>query len=172
MSDYPSPPSGPSGPSGPLEPVDALGRPLAAWGSRLAAIAIDEFFLYVVTELAKFAIGLQHSIAGQILSLAMAIGYYAVLNGSELGQTFGKRAMYIQVRDVATGGRIDPQRAALRYVVVGLFRIIPFFMLWTLFDGLWALWDRNRQSLHDKLAGTLVVRVTPGSRTVPRGRAG
>lgn len=172
MSDYPSPPSGPSGPPGPLEPVDALGRPLAAWGSRLGAIVIDEFFVYVVSELAKFAIGLRHSLAGQILSLAMAIGYYAVLNGSEMGQTFGKRVMYIQVRDLVTGGRIDPRRAALRYVVVGLFRIIPFFMLWTLFEGLWALWDRNRQALHDKLAGTQVIRVTVGSRSARRGPAG
>jgi uncharacterized RDD family membrane protein YckC len=45
--------------------------------------------------------------------------------------------------------------------VVGLFRIVPFFMVFTLFDGLWALWDRNRQALHDKIAGTHVVRLTP-----------
>jgi uncharacterized RDD family membrane protein YckC len=134
--------------------------PRAAWGQRLAAFVIDELFVFVITELAKFAVGLRHTFAGQILALAMAIGYYAVLNGSELGQTFGKRAMYIQVRDLATGGRIDPQRAGLRYLVVGLFRIVPFFMLFTLFDGLWALWDRDRQALHDKIAGTQVVRVT------------
>jgi uncharacterized RDD family membrane protein YckC len=151
----------PEGPPGPFEPVDELGRPLAAWGQRLAAFVIDEVFVFVITELAKFALGLRHTFAGQMLALAMAIGYYAVLNGSELGQTFGKRAMYIQVRDVATGGPIDSQRAGLRYVVVGLFRIIPFFMLFTLFDGLWALWDHNRQALHDKIAGTHVVRLTP-----------
>jgi uncharacterized RDD family membrane protein YckC len=155
----PPPPS--AGPPDAWEPVDALGRPLAAWGQRFGAFVIDELFVFVITELAKFAVGLRHTFAGQVLALAMAIGYYAVLNGSEMGQTFGKRAMYIQARDLATGGRIDPQRAALRYVVVGLFRIIPFFMLFTIFDGLWALWDRNRQALHDKIAGTLVVRVTP-----------
>jgi uncharacterized RDD family membrane protein YckC len=157
MSVYGPPPDGPPGPA---EPVDELGEPLAAWGQRLVAFVIDELFIFVITELAKFAVGLRHTFAGQILALAMAIGYYAVLNGSELGQTFGKRAMYIQVRDVASGGRIDPQRAGLRYLVVGLFRIVPFFMLFTLFDGLWALWDRDRQALHDKIAGTEVVRVT------------
>jgi uncharacterized RDD family membrane protein YckC len=155
---YPPPPTGP--PEA-WEPVDGLGRPLAAWGQRLAAFVIDELFILVITELAKFAVGLRHTVAGQVLALAMAIGYYAALNGSEMGQTFGKRVMYIQVRELATGGPIDAQRAALRYVVVGLFRIIPFFMLFTLFDGLWALWDRNRQALHDKIAATLVVRVTP-----------
>jgi uncharacterized RDD family membrane protein YckC len=158
MSDYPPPPAGPPEAEG---PVDALGRPLAAWGSRAGAFVIDEVFIFVISELAKFALGLRHTLGGQILALAMAIAYYAVLNGSEMGQTFGKRAMYIQVRDTETGGSIDPGRAGLRYVVVGLFRIIPFFMIFTLFDGLWALWDRNRQALHDKIGGTLVVRVTP-----------
>jgi uncharacterized RDD family membrane protein YckC len=134
---------------------------LAAWGQRLGAILIDEVFIFVISELAKFAIGLRHTLAGQVLSLVMAIGYYAALNGSEMGQTFGKRALYIQVRDAATGGPIDAQRAGLRYVVMGLFRIVPFFIFFTLFDGLWALWDRDREALHDKIAGTAVVRVTP-----------
>lgn len=151
-----SPPSPPEA----WEPVDSLGRPLAAWGQRVLAFVIDELFILVIAELAQFALGLRSGIGGNVLALAMAIGYYAALNGSEMGQTFGKRAMYIQVRDQATGGRIDARRAALRYVVVGLFRIIPFFMLWTIFDGVWAMWDRNRQTIHDKFAGTLVVRVT------------
>ena len=155
---YPPPPAGPPEPS---EPVDALGRPLAPWGSRLGAFVIDEVFVFVIAELAKFAIGLRHTLAGQMLSLVMAIGYYAALNGSAMGQTFGKRALYIQVRDEMTGGPIGAQRAGLRYVVVGLFRIVPFFMFFTLLDGLWALWDRNRHALHDKIAGTAVVRVTP-----------
>lgn len=159
MSDDRPPP--PTGPSEGWEPVEGLGPPPAAWGHRLAAFVIDELFIFVLSELAKFAVGLRHTFAGQVLALAMAIGYYAVLNGSEMGQTFGKRAMYIQVRDLATGGPIDARRAGIRYVVVGLFRIVPFFILFTLFDGLWALWDRNHQALHDKIAGTIVVRVTP-----------
>jgi len=46
-------------------------------------------------------------------------------------------------------------------VVVGMFRLIFFFGLFTLLDGLWPLWDPNRQALHDKIAGSVVVRVTP-----------
>jgi uncharacterized RDD family membrane protein YckC len=91
----------------------------------------------------------------------MAGVYYAILNGSELGQTFGKRAMNIAVRDIGgTGGTIGPQRAGLRYVTVGLFRIVPFFVVFTVLDGLWPLWDRRFQALHDKIAGSVVVRVT------------
>jgi uncharacterized RDD family membrane protein YckC len=160
MSDYPPLPP-PPGPAGAEQPVDALGRPLAAWGQRLGAIVIDEIFIFVVTFCAAVLFGLRHKLAGALLSLVMAAAYYAVLNGSEVGQTFGKRLFGIQVRDAASGGPIGVQRAGLRYVVVGLFRVILFFVLFTLLDGLWPLWDPRRQALHDKIAGTVVVRVTP-----------
>jgi uncharacterized RDD family membrane protein YckC len=156
------PPVGPTGGRGARpEMLDAFGRPLASWGQRLGALVIDEIFLYVVTFCAVFALGLRKTFAGALVSLVMAFVYYAILNGSEIGQTFGKRAMSIQVRDIGdSGGTIGSQRAALRYVTVGLFRIVPFFGFFTLLDGLWPLWDRRRQALHDKLAGSVVVRVT------------
>jgi uncharacterized RDD family membrane protein YckC len=164
MSDYPPPPPPPPpppvGPIGAGEPLDALGRPLAAWGQRLGAFVIDELFVFVVTLCAAILFGLRHRFLGAVLSLVMAAAYYAVLNGSEMGQTFGKRALGIQVRDAASGGSIGMERAALRYVVVGLFRIVPFFGLFTLLDGLWPLWDPSRHALHDKIAGSVVVRVT------------
>ncbi|HEY0398566.1 MAG TPA: RDD family protein, partial [Acidimicrobiia bacterium] len=64
------------------------------------------------------------------------------------------------VRDAASGGPIGVERAALRYVVVGMFRVIVFFGLFTVLDGLWPLWDPKRQALHDKIAGSVVVRLT------------
>ena len=141
--------------------VDAFGRPLAGWGQRLGALVIDELFIFIVTFCAVYTLGVRRSLAGGMISLAMAGAYYAVLNGSEMGQTFGKRAMGIQVRDASgSGGTIGARRAALRYVTVGLFRIVPFFGLFTLLDGLWPRWDPRRQALHDKIAGSVVVRVT------------
>jgi uncharacterized RDD family membrane protein YckC len=156
------PPAGPTGGRGPgEEALDAFGRPLATWGQRLGALVIDELFLFVVTFCAVFTLSLRRTFAGAMVSLVLAGAYYAVLNGSEMGQTFGKRAMNIQVRDIGgSGGAIGGQRAALRYVTVGLFRIVPFFGLFTLLDGMWPLWDRHRQALHDKIAGSVVVRVT------------
>jgi uncharacterized RDD family membrane protein YckC len=151
MSDYP--------PAG-TERVDALGRPLAAWGQRVGAIVIDEIFVFVVTRCASILFGLRHRFGGALLSLVMAAAYYAVLNGSAMGQTFGKRLLNIQVRDAASGGAIGVERAALRYIVVGLYRIIPFFVAFSVFDGAWPLWDPKRQALHDKIAGTVVVRLT------------
>jgi uncharacterized membrane protein YphA (DoxX/SURF4 family) len=88
MSDYPPPPPPPE-PAGAGEPVDALGRPLAAWGQRLGAFVIDMVFVFVVTFCASVLFGLRHRFAGALLSLVMAAAYYAVLNGSEMGPTFG-----------------------------------------------------------------------------------
>lgn len=140
---------------------DAFGRPLATWGQRLGALVIDELFIFIVTFCAVYTLGVRRSFTGAMVSLAMAGAYYAVLNGSEMGQTFGKRAMGIQVRDATgSGGTIGAGRAALRYVTVGLFRVVPFFGLFTVLDGLWPLWDPRRQALHDKIAGSVVVRVT------------
>ena len=148
-------------PLGTPPPTDAFGRPLARWGQRLGALVIDELFIFIVTFCAVYTLGVRRSFTGAMVSLAMAGAYYAVLNGSEMGQTFGKRAMGIQVRDASgSGGTIGAQRAALRYVTVGLFRVVPFFGLFTVLDGLWPLWDPRRQALHDKIAGSVVVRIT------------
>lgn len=159
MQSPPGPPDDQSPPGG--EPVDAFGRPLATWGQRLGAYLVDEVFIRVLALLAAFALGLRHQFGGRILWLAMAAAYYAVLNGSEMGQTFGKRLFGIQVRDATgEGGTIGIGRAGLRFVTVGLFRIVGFFGLFTLIDGLWPLWDPRRHALHDKIAGSVVVRVT------------
>ena len=143
------------------EPVDAFGRPLASWGQRLGAYLIDEVFIRLISLLAVFALGLRHNFGGRIVWLLLAGAYYAVLNGSEMGQTFGKRLFSLQVRDATgEGGSIGPGRATLRFATVGLFRLVPFFGLFTLLSGLWPLWDPRRQALHDKIAGSVVVRVT------------
>ena len=158
--DQPPPSAYPARPPG-GEPVDGFGRPLAAWGQRLGAYLVDEVFIGVIDFLAEFALGLRHEFGGRVLWLLMAAGYYAVLNGSEMGQTFGKRLFNIQVRDATgEGGTIGVGRAGLRFLTVGLFRIVPFFGLFTLLDGLWPLWDPRRHALHDKIAGSVVVRVT------------
>src|SRR5205823_3219424 len=74
---YGPPPSAfpPAGPVGSEGPVDALGRPLAAWGQRLGAFVIDEIFIFIVTFCAVFASGLRHTFGGVLLSLALAVAY-------------------------------------------------------------------------------------------------
>ncbi|MGH9028373.1 MAG: RDD family protein [Acidimicrobiales bacterium] len=91
------------------------------------------------------------------LCFIIAIGYFAFLDGSRAGQTLGKRALGIAVRDVRTGGPIGAGRALGRrvffFATYFLF-ILPFFL-----NALSPLWDARRQAWHDKVASSCVVRV-------------
>ncbi|MDA8147761.1 MAG: RDD family protein [Actinomycetota bacterium] len=173
----PPPGSTPYGPGRPT-PVDVLGRPLASWWQRLAAILIDSVILAIVATLLGYLfVGTSTAALGGgassgavvvvgVLALVIDLAYFGFLNGSEKGQTVGMMALGIAVRDVASGGRIDPRRAAIRIVVLDpgiLLSSIPVIgviaSLYTIAAGLSPLWDAHRQGWHDKVARTDVIRV-------------
>ena len=86
--------------------------------------------------------------------LAVAlIGYWMYFEGSESGQTVGKRACGIRVRTDA-GGRSVTAGVGRNLVA----RVIGSIPVVGLIDVLWPLWDSNKQCLHDKAASTIVVR--------------
>ncbi|MEW5888595.1 MAG: RDD family protein [Pseudomonadota bacterium] len=69
------------------------------------------------------------------------------------GQTLAMQTWRIKVVDAATGGAVTWRRALLRYA-------LAWPSLVFLGAGLvWALFDRDRQFLHDRLVGTRVIRV-------------
>ena len=160
-------------------PVDRLGRPLAAWWQRLVAIIIDGLILgvprsiltvIIVGSTASGGLYTSHWRASLILLaivfVVIDLAYFALLNGSENGQTVGQMALGIAVRDEATGGRIDPVRAGLRIlvlypgIVIGWLPIIGgIAWVYTLVAALSPLWDKRRQGFHDKVTHTDVVKV-------------
>jgi len=81
----------------------------------------------------------------------VAIAYYTLLEGGARGQTVGKRLIGIRVIDLARGGPIGYGRAFVR--TIG--RALSFFVFGL--GYLWMLWDREKQTWHDKLAGSIVV---------------
>jgi uncharacterized RDD family membrane protein YckC len=91
--------------------------------------------------------------------LILAIGYvYQLVMIGIWGATVGKFATGIRVRKV-DGTPAGWREAALRPVletVISLLRASTLGLL-TLVDYLWMLWDKQKQTLHDKLAGTIVV---------------
>ncbi len=75
------------------------------------------------------------------------------------GQTFGKKAMQLRVVPLDPTGTLDRRMAGKRYLVqfVGG-SLVPGA---SYVDGLWQLWDKPwQQCLHDKFAGTVVVKVS------------
>jgi uncharacterized RDD family membrane protein YckC len=86
------------------------------------------------------------------ITTAAAILYFTLLTGDG-GQTLGKKILGIRV--VRTDGSpVTYGRAFAR----SLGYLLSLFF-GTFLGFLWALWDRRRQAWHDKIAGTVVVRI-------------
>ena len=189
----PGPEAQPGGPPGPVPPGGWqtpaappgqpawVGTPLASWGSRFGAWAIDSLILLVPFSVLFFilvagAVGVsgddEFAVGAAILAfivwfLAIAvIGLlYAPLlmarDGSRNGQTWGKQMIGIRV--VRDDGRpVGFGFAALREIVVktlavgiasSIIPLLPF-----LADNLWPLFDDQNRALHDMAVSSHVVR--------------
>ena len=130
------------------------------WWRRFAALVIDAAMLWIPLGFLTRSMDMGRY-TGFMVSVAVGVTYFALLNGSRKGQTLGKMVWAVRVRDAASGGPLGYPKAALRYLAPTLLFLIPIlgFALW-LVDGFWPLWDRRRQAVHDKLAGSMVVSAT------------
>ena len=81
---------------------------------------------------------------------------YAWLMVGAWGQTLGKMAVGVKVVRSTDAGRVSYIRALGRAVSTWLLGVlfVPILLAY-----LWPLWDRRNQTLYDKMAGTIVVRV-------------
>ena len=88
---------------------------------------------------------------GYILGFGLGLVYFAYFEGSPSGQTLGKKLLKIRVIDFNTGGPIGFGRAVIRYISRILSGLVCYL------GYLWMLWDREKQTWHDKLGSTVVV---------------
>lgn len=93
-----------------------------------------------------------------LVSVLLATVYYVVCHGS-MGQSLGKMLVGIKLvrADGANPTFTDALKRALVHPVAGIIPIAGGLVI--LVNGLWPLWDDNKQSLGDKVARTQVVRV-------------
>ena len=138
MAAYNTPPTTPGGPSGPRAEI---------W-RRLVALLLDGVITGIVGSILQALAG--RSLGGA-LSLIFGLAYYVYLEGSPSGQTVGKKALNIRVVDFATGGPLGPTKALIRWAG-RILSSIPCGL-----GYFWALWDKEKQTWHDKIAGTVVV---------------
>jgi uncharacterized RDD family membrane protein YckC len=121
--------------------------PRAGFWRRLAALLVDSVIVGAAIVVLALVLGPIGAIVGVLASYA----YYIVMEGMPAGQTLGKKALGIRIVDANTGKPIGYGRAAIR----NLARILSG---WALGIGyLWMLWDREKQTWHDKLASSHVV---------------
>ena len=134
----------------------------ASWGRRALALITDNLLL-LVPGVVFFTLALvSDEVAGIAILLALLFWfvfpfvYFTVMHGAfGRGQTIGKRALGIRVQHAQSGQTLGYGASFGRYAMVFVFGI---FTIPLLLDYLFPLWDGQKQSLHDKVASSVVVR--------------
>jgi len=121
----------------------------AGLGSRLIALIIDSIVLAIIGGLVATIVG--DEILGIGVGFIVGVIYNWYFWTRNNGQTPGKQLMGIRVVK-ADGSKVNDLEAVVRYI--GYY--INTFLL--LLGWLWAIPDGKNQGLHDKLAGTVVVK--------------
>jgi uncharacterized RDD family membrane protein YckC len=146
--------------------------PYADFGLRLGGWLIDFVILTIAALLLTAPFHLIHrvhtvvrgmhafryhvGVPGVLIDAAIVIVYGGLLCGLPRGQTFGMMATGTRVVTANSGDAIGfPRafgRAAFEYLMV-VALIIPWVV-----DMLFPLWDPRKQTLHDKITDTVVIR--------------
>ena len=146
----PPPPQAPPVPEAELRGASGASGPRAGFWRRFGATIVDVIVIGIPVGL-LFAV-VDTGVA-YLLYLVISVAYYVLLEGGATGQTLGKKLLGIRVIDINAGGSIGYGRAALRFVV----EIISGAVIYL--GYLWMLWDREKQTWHDKAASSVVVPV-------------
>ena len=130
-------------------PADLSVFPRAGFGSRLGALALDILLLGIAGALLHIEDGWLF-----LLIVVYHVGFWAWK-----GTTIGGIVCHLRV--VRSDGRMLRFTEALVRGLSAIFSVAVAGLGW-----FWMLWDPDRQTWHDKIAGTIVVRV-PTSVTLP-----
>jgi uncharacterized RDD family membrane protein YckC len=114
---------------------------IARPGRRLGALVVD-WALCLIISYGLITDGYDQATGNWALLIFFLLG---VLTVGTLGFTPGKRLFGLRVVALGTGG-VQPQRALLRTVLLCI--AVPAL-----------IWDRDGRGLHDRLAGTVEVRM-------------
>jgi uncharacterized RDD family membrane protein YckC len=160
------------------------GPPYAGWGTRLGGYLIDAVIFLPVLAVLYIAFRHTHtlevhlmtrrngsqtrrslSLLSPIITAAVFVVYATILYGGRRGQTVGMMAVGVRVVRDGSHDALGYGRAFLRAFVEQFLRALGVVtiilgLIWLL-DMLFPLWDKKNQTLHDKLAQTVVLRVRP-----------
>lgn len=150
----PARPGIPTTTSPPLHSIDVSGMQYAGFWRRAAAFALDQLIPILVFSLPLVLIWNPTSgeevLALNLLGVVVSWLYYALQESSRHQATFGKRLLGLVVANM-NGQRLSFARATGHHfarIPSGLLLLVGYFM---------ALFTERRQTLHDKLAGVVVL---------------
>ncbi len=137
------------------------GIALAAGPTRITTCSVDEDGVITIGEeinaICEVPTGGTWAAAGvlALVGLAAIIWLYVYYFRREghTGQTWGRKAASIRLVDATTGGPIGPGRSFGRYLFASFISGNV-----CLLGYLWALWDPRKQTWHDKVVTSVVVK--------------
>jgi RDD family len=147
-------------------PSPGLGQ-LADWAPRAGGFVIDWLIIFVPSLVLDILTSATNSDFFEVLAYIWGIGmwvWFSVQVGTT-GSSPGMRTVGLKCVSKATGQNIGTGTAILRWVLHIVDSIICFI------GWFWPLWDSQRQTLSDKIVGSLVYRVPPeGFSLLPKRR--
>jgi uncharacterized RDD family membrane protein YckC len=137
---------------------------LADWGQRALGWLID-FVLILVVLIPLYILGYAVSYFFTVLGYlaALVIGILLAVQVGQTGQSPGMRTIGLKCINQNTGQPIGPGLGFVRSIAHAIDSVICYI------GWLFPLWDKNRQTLADKVMSTVVVKVPaqPFSLTPP-----
>jgi uncharacterized RDD family membrane protein YckC len=136
----------------------------AGFWRRFLAWLIDAIILGVVGGILAAVFGLGSGSAGggnasfnfgtggTLLNIILGLLYFTLMIGLVNGKTIGAMVLGIRVVPADGGARVSIGKALIRAVVAYVSGLVIAL------GYLWMLWDGNKQTWHDKAAGTYVVK--------------
>ncbi|MDE3082892.1 MAG: RDD family protein [Acidobacteriota bacterium] len=141
---------------------------LSGWWRRVGATVVDNLLLFIPSSITFLLVSdIGGRLFGALAALAVQGTYMVRFLASAKGQTIGNRVVDTSVRDALTGAAISTNQALRRWGFIALYGVLDVTLptsyaaiptVIALIDCLFPLFDARKQTLHDKFAGTLVVR--------------
>ena len=155
---------------GQMRYAEWIDRVLAALidGALNVALMIVLFIIFGALTAASAGVGGDDNpLPGGILCMGMLVTFVSVFGlgifnkiylVSKRGSSIGQGVMKLKVVDAT--GNIPPMGTLLIRLLVQVgMSFVPFLSIFlVLLDVLWPLWDEKKQTLHDKAAGTFVIK--------------
>jgi uncharacterized RDD family membrane protein YckC len=145
---------------------DRIDQPLASVAQRVGGALVDGLLTSMVVvvplllglvDIDRLEQALPPSI---ILGLFLFGALYTIVPTALWGQTLGKIAVGTRVVAESDGSLPGWRRAAIRWALPGVVGRLPYVGLCISLAVMASLvWDPRRRGLHDRAAGTIVVRV-------------
>ena len=159
----PSAPAQPPAAALPAPTADATSRRLATIGARLGAEMLDGVFAALVVVISYFImLQVDPSRGGNgylFIAVPVTLFAYLAMYCWKVGanQSWGQRICGVRVVDKESGAPIGLARSVGRFF--GRYLSAAFLSL----GYLWALWDKDRQTWHDKIVDSVVISASPAA---------